>query len=351
MLFQALGAPSSLSYACCALIQTLADANFGSHELIQAVFLDDVKKAWRRFDGAHPRTIVLFSDCPSSALVDLVVSTRIPSLLMLDDFEETVHQVIEARDMALPETLRFVTQAYCSLDSCRRDGALVVTARDHRRPLREILGRIAEHFGLEDPAEAARKTLLALGYPEDAPDTLIAHIARSGLRIASPTAEAIRASAEDRSIISLMAAQYAEVGAGRARLRIEWPTEMFLDWDRPGSFLTGPIELLGPARFIICGPYFHLPIRDWTAEVVIEIDDNKSGNRLGVDVFSGEILSGVVMPLPASGVFTFAIPFRVGDPFLPVELRFQLLEGAIEGRLALRSAVFSTRENPAAEGP
>ncbi len=65
---------------------------------------------------------------------------------------------------------------------------------------------------------------------------------------------------------------------------------------------------------------------------------------MNVDVFSGEILAGVAMPLPAAGVFSFENPFRVGDPFLPVELRFQLLEGAIEGSLRLRSAVFERRD-------
>jgi hypothetical protein len=340
MLFRVLGAPSSLSYACCSLVQTLADANYGGHALIQAVFIEDVKKSWVELDRTSPRPIVLFSDCPSSELVDLVASTRMPSLLVLDDFDECVHQVIETRDMPLPETLRFVTQSYCSLDVCRGDGVLVVTIRDGRRPLRDMLTRIAAHFGLEDPAEVAAKTLRKLGYAEDAPDTFVAHMVKSGLRITSPTSEALRENAEGRAIIKLMASQYEGVGAGQGGRRIEWPTEMFLDWDRPGGFLSGPIEMLGPARFIICGPYFHLPIGEWTAEIVIELADNPSGNRLCVDLFSGEILSGVVMPLPASGVFTFSISFRVTDPFLPVELRFQLLEGAIEGRLALRAASF-----------
>ena len=347
MLFQVLGTPSSLSYACCALIQALADTNQGGHTLIQAVFLDDVRRVWAQIDRANPRPIILFSDCPSSALVTLVASTRMPCLVVLDDFDEAVFQVIETRDMALAETLRFVTQSYCSLDACRGDGVLLVTAKDGRRPLREVLTRIAAHFGVEEPVEAASKTLLALGYAEDAPVTLLHHIAKAGLRLTSATSEAVRADAEGVAIVKLMASQYEGVGAGRGGRRIEWPTEMFLDWDRPGSFLTGPIDMLGPARFIICGPYLHLTIGGWNAEVVIELLDNASGNRLGVDVFSGVILSGVTMPLPPCGVFTFSIPFRVDDPFLPVELRFQLLEGAIEGRLALRAIGFAREQSVA----
>jgi hypothetical protein len=61
-------------------------------------------------------------------------------------------------------------------------------------------------------------------------------------------------------------------------------------------------------------------------------------------VFSGDILAGVAMPLPAAGVFSFDIPFQVADPFLPAELRFQSLEGAIEGSLRLRSVVLERRD-------
>ena len=346
--FQILGAPSSLTYVCCALTQTMADTIHGDHVLIQAVFLDDVKNRWVTLDRTNPRPIVLISDCPSSALVEFVASTHAPCLVVVDNFEETVFQVIETRDMGLAEALRFVTQSYCSLAASRSDAALVVAANDGRRPLREVLVRIASHFGLEDPHARTAKTLAALGYREDAPDTLLQHLVKAGLRLTSPTSRALRADAEGQAIVRFMASQYEGVGAGRIARRIEWPTAAFLDWGRPGQLLRGPIELLGPARFIICGPYFHLPIGEWTAEVVIEIADNASGNRLGVDVFSGEILGGVAMPLPKSGVFTFSIPFRVADPFLPVELRFQLLEGAIEGRLALRAVVFARREADAA---
>ncbi len=347
ILFQALGAPSSLTYTCCALIRAMADIVYGRHALIQAVFVDDVKNGWAQLERAATTPIVLFSDCPSKGLVDLVVSTRLPFVVVVDDFEETAHQVMEARDMALPEMLRFVTQAYCSLDAGRGDAALVVSAGDGRRGLREVMTRLAEHFGLDAPNETSARTLAALGYPAGATDTLLDHVVASGLRVTSPASRAARADAEAEAIVRLVASQYNGVGSGRGGRRIEWPTEMFLDWDRPGQFLRGPVEMLGPARFVVCGPYFHLPQGEWTAEVVIEIADNRSGNRLGVDVFSGAILGGVVMALPASGVFTFSIPFGVADAFLPVELRFQLLEGAIEGQLALRAAAF-TRIAPAA---
>ena len=62
---QILGAPSSLTYACCALTQTMADTIHGDHVLIQAVFLDDVKNRWVTLDRTNPRPIVLISDCPS----------------------------------------------------------------------------------------------------------------------------------------------------------------------------------------------------------------------------------------------------------------------------------------------
>ena len=338
-----LGAPSSLTYACAALVQALADVAYDGHTAIQAMYVDDVKTVWEQLRGSDPRPVVLISDCPSKALVDLILSTRLPFLVVADDFEETAHELVEARGMPLPEMLRLVTQSYCSVDRSLDGDALVLTGKDVRRPLRQFLVQLAEHYRLEDPAAIAEKTFLRLGCEDGSHETIHDHLTKSGLRVTSPASRALRADAEGEALIRFMASQYDGVGWGHGGEVIVWPTSLFLDWDRPGQFLRGPIDMLGPARFIVCGPYFHLTVGEWDAEVVIEIVDNPSGNRLGVDVFSGDILGGVVMPLPDFGVFTFSIPFRVTDPFLAVELRFQLLEGAIEGRLALRASAFKKR--------
>ncbi len=100
-------------------------------------------------------------------------------------------------------------------------------------------------------------------------------------------------------------------------------------------------NLRAKARYIIYGPYFHLTPGKWVAHVAIELDGNVSLNRLGVDVFCGNVLCAVAARLPVRGAYGFEMRFEIRDPLRAVELRFQTLTGAIEGRLMLTSVTFS----------
>jgi hypothetical protein len=95
---------------------------------------------------------------------------------------------------------------------------------------------------------------------------------------------------------------------------------------------------MGRARFLSYGPYFHLPVGLWAVEVIVEVHDCYSNNRIGFDVHAASILAARTTTLPGSGVFACDMKFRVADSSLPIEVRLQLLTGAIEGRLLLRGA-------------
>ena len=93
--------------------------------------------------------------------------------------------------------------------------------------------------------------------------------------------------------------------------------------------------MTGPARHIYFGPYFALPAGAWSADIALEVQDCYSDNQIAVDVFADRILSIVRTQLPPSGVYGCQIPFEIKDPSKPVEIRMQLLTGAIEGVIQL----------------
>ncbi len=107
--------------------------------------------------------------------------------------------------------------------------------------------------------------------------------------------------------------------------------------DFPDRLTIGPIDLTGPARFIHYGPYFALPRGRWRADLVFEVSGCLSDNQIAIDVVSGTVLSVIKMKLPPQGVYGCEIPFEIRVASNPVEIRLQLLTGAIEGFLALRS--------------
>ena len=83
------------------------------------------------------------------------------------------------------------------------------------------------------------------------------------------------------------------------------------------------------------GPYLHLPVGRWRVSIEMELVDCLSDNRLGIEAVSGRVVAAVTMRLPPQGRRGLDLDFDVTDPFLAIELRFQLLTGAIEGGFRL----------------
>ena len=137
-----------------------------------------------------------------------------------------------------------------------------------------------------------------------------------------------------------IAEPYACLVDGEALAMVEWPASIFSDGDAIGDYVGGPNDLMGPARILVYGPYMHLPRGEWAAYFELEVSDNQSGNRLKVDVVCGPLISAsVIADLPLTGRYCFTVAFTVVEPLQPVEMRFQIESGPIEGRFLLTKAV------------
>ena len=157
----------------------------------------------------------------------------------------------------------------------------------------------------------------------------------------SKAAEDGRAMLEKRSpleneLIDFLASQYDAIAEGRPLETLEWPVYALLRPEFPDRLTIGPIDLTGPARHVYFGPYFALPAGAWSAEIALEVQDCYSDNHIAVDVFADRILSILRAQLPPSGVYGCQVRFEIEDPSKPVEIRMQLLTGAIEGVMQLR---------------
>ena len=100
---------------------------------------------------------------------------------------------------------------------------------------------------------------------------------------------------------------------------------------------TDPINLMGPARAVLYGPYFHLPVGEWTARVEFEIDGAVSGIEAVTDVRINEVVTEKTFAMPAKGIFAYELSFHVSDPHHAVEIRIFIKKSAIEGVFLPRS--------------
>jgi hypothetical protein len=283
--------------------------------------------------------LVLSSDFPDADLCALFIKMRAPIVLFIDGFDDVVSYVSKTHAMSLSNSLRLCSRSICALEPLIRENAVLkFDSRAYRRPLKDIVLAIGTFFDVALPEAKIDQVISILAGERGAQSTLSDYLL-AVFPHATPPGKSIRGlAAEDRRLVGQVASAYSAIAAGHPLEEMDWPISLFLNLDYPVAPFPGRVELLGPARFIAYGPYLHLSVGQWQATVVFEIAQNHSGNQLCVDAFSGEVLSVVTTQLPPQGTYTFQIGFQISDSARPVELRFQILSGAIEGVFTLNRA-------------
>jgi hypothetical protein len=98
--------------------------------------------------------VVIVSDLPSTPLLDLMRSRRVPAIVFLDEFQEIVGQLVEIRGMGVRPALRHTTQVLCAIDQIGEESALRVTKADGARKLKAFIEASYEFLGLEATADS-----------------------------------------------------------------------------------------------------------------------------------------------------------------------------------------------------
>src|SRR5690606_25325838 len=106
------------------------------------------------------------------------------------------------------------------------------------------------------------------------------------------------AQTEHRKLVQTALQPYEDIIIGRAVEFLTWPPDLFFDGAQHGKHVLGPVELAGRSRFLKYGPYMHLPLGQWVANVHFSVGESFSKNSVLVDVESGkELASGhIVFP-------------------------------------------------------
>jgi len=338
MLLSVFGTPSALMYGGLNVVRNLVELGVGTHKLANANSTADFRKTLAELGPGPDVRVVFYSDLPDADICALFMKARAPMVLFMDGFDEVVSYVSKTRAMSLFDSIRLASRSVCALEPLiRSDVVLKFDSRSYHSSLREIVLAIGTFFGIALSAAKADQIASSL-IGEGGPQSRLSDYLFSAFPHAAAPGTSIRGfAAEDRRLVSQLASAYSAIAAGRSFDGMDWPTSMYMSSDHPIGPFPGCVELLGPARFIAYGPYLHLTAGQWQANVVFEVTDNFSGNQLYVDVYAGEILSVITTQLPAQGTYTFQIGFEITNPLEPVQLRFQILSGAIEGAFTLSS--------------
>jgi hypothetical protein len=350
-LFSLVGTPSPAFYTTLNVVKALATAVIGEHDVVCANTMVELGDRLSGLSTPPERCVILYSDYPQPDVLPAFTAIDAPLVICADDFLTIAHFSVVWREYGGVDAARFASMGLVNIEpliSAPPRSSMIVD--DTNVVLGELVSRLARLYGLSVDEAARQAIRSALGQSASEDETLKAYAART-----QPEPRNARSILDGRSpleteLLDLLAPHYGPIARGRRLERLEWPPFALLRPDFPDRLTVGPIDLTGPARFIYYGPYFALPRGRWRAELILEVSDCYSDNQIAIDVVSGGVLAAVKAKLPAQGVYSCELAFAIWAPSNPVEIRLQLLTGAIEGMLMLRSIRLNRVAPPARGG-
>jgi hypothetical protein len=288
------------------------------------------------FAGRDGGSVVVTCDLPDDDLARFVAEAEIPLITFTDDPGDAAQWAANSRGMSPEQAARFCSRLYSALAPLlTSERALAFIGKRDESPERAVAA-IIEHLW------PGRGDWLA--------SATFAHLVDSGqisreIVVDRKQYEPVVSGEGDPAALLQMRAAllqmraaaecYAELMHGKWPSEIVWPFSFFLRPDKqPWS---DPIDLTGPARALLYGPYMHLPVGEWTARVEFEIDGAVSGVEAVTDVRVNETIIEKNFAMPAKGIFAYDLSFRVDSPHHEVEIRLFTKKAAIEGRFLPRS--------------
>ena len=332
------GTPSSLTYWGIHVVRTIVGVVLGDYHFVHGHFLSEFADAAAgRIDHG---SAICVSDCPEVDVCTSFIESNVPMIVFVEQPAAIIADMVSA-GIDPVSALRLATRSLCTIQPFfEAPSAIILRHECLDTDTKLLFDVIVRALRLTATGEQ-RSTIEHLLRPPGSEGVLtvrdhVTHtfpdFARRGGERASPAAVAVQGIADS----------YEQLIHGEALQVTEWPAAIFSSGDAIGTYVVGPNELIGPARILVYGPYMHLPRGDWSAYVELEVSENESGNRLKVDLVGGpRILGSVVAEMPPAGRYCFSLPFSISEPLQPVEMRFQIESGAIEGRFLLTKVVMT----------
>lgn len=331
MLLCVLGSPSPFSAFGIHVVRTLAAYMIGDHHYVHICTTEQLRDAWQTRNG---RPVVLYSDYLEPRIVDVLIQAGAPTVWFLDDLRDTALHCARAREVELRLGVHFTIQSLCSLlPFIPRPHVTRVRRPGHHVDMGRLVREIAFAFGRDVGDDLVERVCRHLSPAEDEPtEVSIEDCMRTVIGPTLPLhAWTTMLHSADRRTLDEVISGYDALFEGR-RATFHWPSSFFVSGSAPYGPILGPIDMTGPARCLAFGPQLHMPMGRWVVHAFFAVAENLSGNVLKADVVAnGEVVAEATGNMPIAGRFTFTIEFENASTMLPVDLRFTMMTGAIEG--------------------
>lgn len=303
------GTPGSLFDLVCDLLARAADQVPGTIARSHC----GPNEAWTAEPDAPAGSLHLFiTNYPARSYLDAVRDGRLRAVVVIDtpmrcftDLHEAGHEAIAI--------VRNLSACATQIGELSASPAACLLGPETRQKPAAALRMILGHAGWLPP----------LDHPATTPDlgsTELAH----GAALADSTSLV-------REVLG-PAFHFAVTGERRA---VTWPRFCLFQGDRPDQAAPAVVDLTGPARVIVYGPYFHLAPGRWIATAQMAFSSGACGMVLALEFHGAAPLGRCRFQVERAGVFRVDLPIAIGSASEAIELRLVLQHGAIEGHLGL----------------
>ena len=324
-------------------MRALVQVAVGEYVLVVANSIEALREKFPDGPTRKNCAVVLLADYPQPDLLAVFPGLRAPVAISIDDFESVALFSVVSRGFNGVAAARFATMGIVNVERavCSPPPFSLFVGDPKFETLADLVRKLASLYKLKLKEDTVGRVLASVGFAKREEVALREYIDCKVIALEKMEKDA-RASLEsvsplDGELIDFLAPQYDAVARGQPLERLEWPVYALLRPEFPEQMTIGPIELTGPARYIYFGPYFALPAGAWRVDISLEVQGCYSDNQIAIDIFAVRILAIVTARLPPNGVYGCQIRFQVEDPSRPIEVRIQLVTGAIEGVMCLHA--------------
>jgi hypothetical protein len=326
--FCIVGLPGPLADWCGTVLARLAARETG--EAVQTFPAHSLADLGRRLLIPSSLPGIAMVQYPDAGLCDALTADTCRFLLLIAPPEAAIET--SARDHGIPvaEATRAIANAQATTARLRgAPGALVVAPSAAADP-GALASAIAAHFGMEPVLAEVPPAPAATAAPPCADGAPPDWRALIGDALAGQSASPLSAG-------TLAAAALRPL---EDRGAVVWPRDLF--WGgAPAAPATGAIDLTGPSRCVLYGPYIRLPAGHWSCTLLFGCSPEAVGLAMMADIHAGRVLSQVGFTIEEAGIFEVEIAFENTDPDLPIEVRLFSTRATFEGRLAIGHATLT----------
>jgi hypothetical protein len=322
MIYPAICMPGRFSAWCEALLAELITAS-GAPPV--AITVAELEQLGREVLVRDLGCALVVSRQPDRKICDALTGEgKKPFLFVIEDPRRAVGDLMRDQGVDFLQAVRTVAGSCATvLPLIDAPNGLPLGRDDPAHRGAGVAGRLARHFGL----------------PLD--DSTIARVAaQPRLRnletgIDEPLAPA-SFDAHRQAIMEAALAPYANCFRGEPLRPLVWPRDLFLLGDRPDTAATQLIDVTGPSRCLLYGPYIHLPEGSWSCNLLFGCTKEAVGLKFVADIVAGvsSNLAKADFQIDEPGIFEIEVSFAHAGHG-SIEVRIFNAAAAFEGHVAL----------------